>query len=128
MTNRHTLNLVLVFMFVLAAAGMLFEVRSAHADASNIIPATVATTSLDAVSSTALLTFATSTCVSRTISTQAGGIMIGFTDAQGFVPSGTQGFWQPASTTVTYDASQYGCKAVRVYSGTAQNITVQEAR
>lgn len=119
---------LVLFGFVLFSAMLLSEIRYAHADATNIIPATVATTSLNAVTSTASVVFATSSCVSRIISTQASGIMIGFTDKQGFVPSGTQGFWQPASTTVSYDASQFGCGAVRIYSGTTQNITVSEAR
>jgi hypothetical protein len=54
--------------------------------------------------------------------------MITFTDAQGKVPTATFGVLQAASTTVAYDASQYGCGAVRIYSFVSSAITVQEAR
>lgn len=91
-------------------------------------PATVATTSNPTVTTSASLVFATSTCAARTISTVASPIMITFTDAQGKVPTATFGVLQAASTTVAYDASQYGCGAVRIYSFVSSAITVQEAR
>lgn len=101
------------------------------ADASSFpgVASSIATTSPISVTPTALVVFATSSCAARIISTTvAGGIMIGFSDNQGFVPSALTGFWQAASTTVTYDSGQYGCGAVRVYSGTPQTITVSESR
>lgn len=98
-----------------------------HADATQVA-ATVATTSVSLVGTTPILVFATSTCASRTISTTASPIMIGFTDAQGFVPSGVSGFLQGASTTVSYDGDKFGCKTLRVYSFVSGTITVQESR
>jgi len=54
--------------------------------------------------------------------------MVGFSDAQGFVPNVAKGFYQAASTTVAYDSGLYGCDAVRIYSFATQQITVLEAR
>lgn len=124
MTN----NLFAVILIVLAmAVGFSFREPRVLSGAVGV-PSVVATTSIIAVSSSPILVFATSTCASRTVSTSGAGIMIGFSDVQGFVPSGSQGHWQGASTTVAYDSGQYGCGAVRIYSGTAQNITVSETR
>lgn len=128
-----TTTIKLISAFVITVGLMFFgylfsQINYARAADTNQNPATVATTSVNTVNTTASLVFATSTCASRTISTTASPIMIGFTDAQGFVPSGISGFVQAASTTVTYDASQYGCRALRVYSFTSGPITVQESK
>ena len=128
MTLNKTLPVILLAgLLVLFGAFLYSETIKAHASALDT-PATVATTSVIAVSNTQIPVFATSTCASRIISTQASPIMIGFTDAQGFLPSGLQGFLQAASTTVSYPADQYGCKTFRIFGYAATNITVSESR
>jgi hypothetical protein len=52
--------------------------------------------------------------------------MITFSDA--YTPTATFGILQAASTTQAYDASQYGCGRVRIYSYVTSAITVQETR
>lgn len=99
----------------------------AHATAGEL-PATVATTSEPTVGTTASLVFATSTCGARVITTYASPIMLTFSDNQGSVPSGSFGFLQAASTTITYGNGSFGCGAYRVYSYIAGPITVMESR
>ena len=114
---------------VLAFLAILFFTSTpTKASAPNGLPATIATTSVSLVNTTASLVIATSSCSARIISTATSSIMIGFTDNQGFVPSAMQGIYQAASTTVAYDSGQYGCGAVRVYSFQTQNLTVMDAR
>jgi hypothetical protein len=94
--------------------------------------ATVATSSSQAVGDLAAeLLFATTTadaCLSRVISTQGGAIKLTFSDYRGEVPTITVGHVQGASTTVAYDASVYGCNAVRVMSFGAQSLQIAELR
>lgn len=117
---------------VLAIAGLLFlfstKVDQVRAGAGNGIPATSATTTPAAVTTTASTIFATSTCTSRVISTVASPIMLTFTDAEGKTPTGVFGHLQAASTTVAYDAEIYGCGAVKAYSFVTSTITVTENR
>ncbi len=130
MTNKllTTSAIVLVSGIILAFFAMALYTDHARADTS-AIPGTVATTSVNGVTTTASLVYGSTTaCTARIISTGASPIMIGFTDKQGFVPTGLQGHLQPASTTVAYDSSQYGCNAVRIYSFVAQNITVSQTQ
>ena len=58
--------------------------------------------------------------------------MIGFANSNGVLPvalSATQGVVQAASTTVVYDASEFGCNLVRVYGfDSSTNILVEEWR
>lgn len=114
-----------VFVLLLLA---FFTSQVTKASAPTGLPATIATTSALTVTTTPILAIATSSCSARIISTTASPIMIGFTDAQGFVPSGVQGFLQAASTTVAYDSGQYGCGAVRIYSYVSGSITVSDSR
>lgn len=131
MTGTKTYIPVLLGIVVLLSALYLLSTTRAHAEAPSGLYATVATTSVFTVNTTASLVFATTTgggCAARTISTTASPIMIGFSDNQGFVPSALQGFLQAASTTVIYNGGLYGCGAVRVYSFVAGAITVMETR
>lgn len=89
----------------------------------------IATTSNPTVGTSAVRIFATSTCSGRIISTTGKAIMLTFTDAPAQVPTATFGHIQAASTTVVYDASEYGCNAVRAYGFDANSsITVSETR
>lgn len=93
------------------------------------IEATMATSSVYQVSTTAATVFATSTCSSRVISTVAKPIMIVFGGQQGQTPTGIFGHLQSASTTVNYDAGVYGCNAWKIYGfDAASTITVSEFR
>ena len=121
-----TLGLILAIVYLFGA-----EAARVGASAPSGLPATVATSSIQSVSSTALVVAATTTaCSARIVSTTvAGGVMIGFAELPyGLVPSATQGHWQAASTTVAYDSGLYGCGAMRIYSGSPQAITVTETR
>jgi hypothetical protein len=134
LTRQHLVAILIALCLTIVAFFLFNNVKPAFGATPAGIPATIATTSVEAVTTSQLLVFATSTCTARTISTTgADGIRITFTDGalgalQGFQPSGSQGFWQAASTTVTYDATQYGCGALRIFSGTPQTITVSESR
>ena len=92
--------------------------------------ATVATTSVSIFTAGGVNTlFATSTCTARIVSTTAAAsLMLIFTDNQGIVPTATLGHFQPASSTVVYDAGLYGCDKVKAFSHSVQTITVTEVR
>lgn len=128
LTLQNTLIAASSVLILLAALIVLSAPYKAGATDATVIPAKVATTSPAAVSATASTVFATSTCTSRVISTQAVPIMVTYSDNQGRTPSATLGHFQAASTTVVYDAGLYGCDAFKVYSFGAQTITVTEAR
>jgi hypothetical protein len=92
------------------------------------LQSTVASSSAQTtVAGTVRILFATSTsCTSRVISTQAGAIKLTMSDHKGLRPTGVLGVLQTASTTVVYDAEQYGCGAVYVYPYAADTLTVVE--
>lgn len=104
-----------------------YSLSTARADA-NQLPSTIATTSNPTVGTTAAVLFATSTCSTRVITTSAQPIMITFSENQPNVPTGSFGAIQAASTTVTYDAGQFGCGTYKVYSFATQLLTVSESR
>lgn len=90
---------------------------------------TVATSSQQTLGTTAKILFSTSTCATRIVSTTgASGVMLTFTDKQGYVPSGEIGHFQAASTTVSYDGSVYGCGTMRGYSFVEQKLWLSEGR
>lgn len=111
--------------FVFASFGRTEPVL---ASAPSGLPATVATTSPAAVSTTVIPLFATSSCSSRIITTYVSPVMLTFSDYAGQVPTGTFGHLQAASTTVAYDSGLYGCGLVKAYSFAAQTITTTETR
>ena len=74
------------------------------------------------------LVFATSTCAARVVTSAASALMLTFSDAKGFGPTGSQGIIQAASTTAVYDGGLYGCGAVRIYSFSTSSITVMETQ
>lgn len=129
--NKSLLYLtgVLLIVFLLVAYFLTYRIeRSVGADATSV-PASVATTSNPTVGTTAVTVFATSTCAARTITTSANPIMITFSDRIGQTPTGSFGHLQGASTTVTYDAGQFGCGLLKIYGFTGnQVITVTESR
>lgn len=124
---QNTVLSVLGAAAIIAAFFLFANPFKAAADATTL-PATVATSSPSAVTTTARTIFATSTCATRVISTRESAITLTFSDNQGVTPTATYGHVQAASTTVAYDAAQYGCNAFKAYSFTAQNLSVMEAR
>lgn len=91
--------------------------------------AAIATSSFQSVTiDAAELLFATSSCSTRTIGTRGDAIKLTFSDYRGERPTINNGFPQAASTTVSYDAEQYGCGAVWVYSYGTQTVTIAETR
>ena len=117
--------LMLVIALVFLFSG---KTQDTSASAPSGLPATVATSSIASVGTTAISLFATSTCSARIISTQAQAIMLTFSDYAGQTPTATFGHWQAASTTQAYDSGQYGCGLVKAYSFATQTITVTESR
>jgi len=94
--------------------------------------ATVATSTAVAMAANTVQTIVasstsgTSNCLARVIGTTAAAVTLTFNDI--YSPGGQSGFVQPASTTVAYDASVYGCGKVKAYSFAAQTLNVQETR
>ena len=116
-----------VLLVTLILTGV-FSDRQVLGSAPAGLPATVATSSIAAVTTNATTVFATSSCAARIITTSASPIMITFSDNHGSVPTGSFGHLQSASTTVAYDSGQYGCGAVKVFSFVAGTISVSESR
>jgi len=96
--------------------------------ASDGIAVNVATTSNPTVGTSAVTVFATSTCLTRVVTTYASPVMITFSDRIGQTPTATFGHLQAASTTVVYDASEYGCGLYKMYGFVSTAITVSETR
>lgn len=129
------MKLTLPTLLTSAALGILFiavayvafgNALLARADAGTI-PATIATSSNPVVSTTPSLIFATSTCADRIVSTNSVAVNMTFSDIAG-APTATFGTYQPASTTVTYDNSRYGCGPVRAYGFGTGSLTATESR
>ena len=119
--------IIVVVMVLLFVAN--FRIEQASAGAYPGTQTKVATTSQSALTTTAQSLFATSTCTARIISTEgASSIRLTFSDYAGQSPTGTFGHVQLASTTVVYDAEQYGCGLVKAYSYTSQLITITEMK
>jgi hypothetical protein len=102
--------------------------QNVSASAPSGLPSIVATSSVSAVSRTAISLFATSSCSARIITTAADPIMLTFSDYAAQTPSATYGHFQGASTTVAYDSGLYGCGLVKAYSFNGQDITLTETR
>lgn len=136
LTFMNTLKLggiALAITFTILAIVYLFvsNIQVAVGAAGELVAdAKAATTSQSTLAAnTALVLFATSSsCVSRTISTNNSAIKLTFSDNQGAVPTGIVGLLQAASTTVTYDAAEHGCGLVRGISYAAQVVTLKEER
>ena len=120
-----TILLSIVFAFCLS---YVLAVQIAKASAPSGLMATVATSSVDTVGTSASMIAATSTCAARIVSTTASPIMLYFSDFKGQRPTGIAGHQQAASTTVAYDGGIYGCGAVYAYSFTSGPITITETR
>lgn len=101
---------------------------SAKGAAPSGLPASIASSSLQTVTTSARLLFATSTsCAARIITTKGTAINLTFSDKTGIRPGATAGAVQAASTTVAYDGGLYGCDAVYAYSYASQVLDVYEA-
>ncbi len=128
--KTDTFNKIGVLAIILAMMALTAVLLSQKVGASapSGLPATVATTSANAVSTTATSLFATSTCSARIITTRAQPVMLTFSDYAGQTPTGSFGHLQPASTTVAYDSGQYGCGLVKAYAYGVDTITITETR
>ena len=111
------------------AVAYVFSIQSiVFAGAPSGLQATVATTSANAVGTTATMLFATSTCSARIVTTAASPVMLTFSDYANQTPTGSFGHLQAASTTVSYDGGVYGCGKVKAYAFVASTITLTETR
>lgn len=133
-SNRVSLLIAasaVTFAFLMAAASLFSLPKSASAANPAGYPAQVATTSLLAVGpSNNMYAFGTTTresayqCSARVISTDYNPIRISFASVSSTTLSTSVGIYQPASTTVAYDAAIYGCGYVTVRGLTA-STTIQ---
>lgn len=128
MDNKYPTPLLFVLALIVGAfMGYTLQDEPSLGFAPGGVPVTVATTSNPTVNTSAAVVFSTSTvCAARSVTTYASPIMMTFKD--GFTPTALFGTLQGASTTVTYDAEQYGCGMIRIYSFATQAITVVESR
>ena len=127
MTRTKTFPAVIIGVFAALLVLILFGSHSVSAGAPPGLHATVATSSsptLGATSATVIVS--TSTCMARIVSTGGSIVMLSFNDAQ--TPTGSFGVQQAASTTVAYDAAQYGCGQMKAFSFAASIITVIDTR
>ena len=99
----------LIIILALVVGFSWKDTKKADAVAGQL-SASVATSSTITVTAGTLVTaFATSTCASRIVTTNAEPIRFEFSDRDGFTLTSAVGHTQLASTTVAYDASVYGC-------------------
>lgn len=72
----------------------------------------------------AVTTLATgaSNCTTRIIGTASTSVMLSFSSS--ITPSATIGYWQPSSSTLSYDNAVYGCGSITAYSPASSTITV----
>lgn len=118
-----------IFIGLIAVYAAVVSPYFASASSPAGFPADVGTSTIAFVSTTPIIAFPTSTnCAARIISTASSSIKITFSDRMALYPSDARGHWQSASTTVVYDSGQFGCDTVRVYSYTAQPVTILETR
>lgn len=126
MTLKQSFTILALVGVGIFFASIFVEIQHAHAANTNQSPTTVATSSARILTTAPSFVFATSSCTTRVISTTGSAINISFgATAQ---PSMGAGILQGASTTVVYDASQYGCGAVYVYSLSAATTSWLESR
>jgi len=128
----NTLTKILLTIAIASTVGaFLFAGSRSFGGAPSGLQATVATSTFAYPVGTAqTVLFATSTCAARVISTRNEAVMLSFNEPAGQVPTVTTGHSQLASTTVMYDAEQFGCGTVRVISATggATAVSVSESR
>jgi hypothetical protein len=118
------------FFLALIAFFSFNFIHSAKASAPAGLGATIASSTLETVSTTATIVAATSTidCAARIITTSGNSaVMLTFTQQNGDTPTGSNGVWQAASTTVAYDSGLYGCNAISAYSYSSQFVKVMVA-
>jgi hypothetical protein len=127
---KYILLGIAFFLTLLALFSFNF-INSAKASAPAGLGSTIASSTLETVSTTPVMIVATSSidCAARIISTSGNSaIMLTFTAKSGDIPSGSNGIWQAASTTVAYDSGLYGCNAITAYSYSTQLIKVMAAQ
>lgn len=119
---------VVIFLMIVSLVANNQSKQTVYGSAPTGLMSTLATTSVNAVGTTASTLFATSTCSDRVISTKAQAIMLTFSDYAGQTPTAVFGVLQSASTTVVYNGGQYGCGLVKAYAFGADTITLVETR
>lgn len=128
MTLKNSLPYLFVVAALLVGAYLVGVSTPTVGAATEGLPATVATTSQNAVSTSVTTLFSTSTCAARIITSRAAPLMLTFSDYANQTPTATFGHLQAASTTVVYDSAEYGCGRVKVYAYAADTITLTETR
>lgn len=109
--NKKTFGIITAILFmVILSYWASNSIPKAESSAPPGMQTIWATSSIIALSNTASRNlFASSTCISRTITTSSTPIRIKFGDHANFNLSANNGHLQAASTTVTYDGAAYGC-------------------
>ena len=118
--NKKTLGIiVLLFLAVFVGWFASNSIPKAKGEAPPGMRATDASTSQITIpGNTALLVFASSTCISRIITSAPAQLWISLTDLEE-PPVPGRGHLQNASTTAAYDAGIYGCGLWRIYNSGA---------
>jgi hypothetical protein len=126
---KQKLITILVAIVALLGGGAYVANNTSFGSVGGIQATIASSTSQTVTIATVRLLYATSSaCTSRVISTQAGNIRLTFNDKLGARPTNVFGVLQTASTTVVYDAEQYGCGAVYVYPYETNTLTVLETQ
>lgn len=115
---------ILVIATIISALSVM--VTPAAASLPNLQP-TIATSSVSVAGpqENRTLFAARTNCSSRNITTSSSSIMISF-DSTLLTPSASRGHWQAASTTVAYDAEQWGCANVTAFGIASTSVTLTE--
>ena len=119
---------LILFAGIVGGIVLAFLPKLALGSAPSGLQGSIATSGPMAVTPTVSLVMSTSTCSARIITTQSSAIRLTLSDINSFQASATQGEWQAASTTATYDSGLFGCGTVRVHSQGNQNIWITEVR
>ena len=129
-TNTIIVALGLIMVATMVASIIVGTTQTVLGSAPSGLPASVGTSSpFDVGPNNAPRAFATSTCASRTITTEDQAVRIVFSGAKALFPTAEFGTLQLASTTVTYDSGQYGCEAVFIYGqGATSTLWLVETR
>jgi hypothetical protein len=126
MTNAHQLALVVAVVFAIIACITLTNIQRAAAVTMSFAVPRVATSSTMQVGPQQVKTiFPTdSTCVNRIVGSASSPLMLAFGATTTVNPTGSTGFTQAASTTVSYPNGDFGCQPIYAYAYSSTTITL----
>lgn len=131
--NKILITLIIVLTIALGLMYTKVTQTIRPGAAQNATPAILATTSQVTIgigTDKRMLFTENTVCVSRVVSTSGQAALLSFGVATSTTnPGPTTGYYIPASTTIAFDASIWGCTAVSAYGYIASTtITIAEFR